>query len=386
MKLVYISQEPPYPPYLDGGRLIHYQYTKNLSRKMGNKFEYHYFFDPKEGDYLNEVRKEVSPNAKAHPLTLGQMKTNLAKYLLGIPIKNLIKPNLDKETVLVIDGFGLAWLGGAIKHNPTIYFPHDSFSLFYQSLASGTKNLLGKWLYLLIGVGVSAIERKASHLYEKILLVSLADAKVFSRFGGKAAVLTNGVDSDFFKLSKKTGLPHPPRVVFSGVMDYQPNVDAVVWFCYKVLPLIQKNVPSTEFFVVGRRPTPKVRALSRTKGVKVTGEVEEIQSYLQQSDVFVAPMVSGAGIKNKVLQALSMERPIVATLLGRSGIENTPAIVDAVSAEEFAGEVVRLLQSPARRSKLGAVGRKFVLKRYSWDHSTSALVKIARETLEKLSS
>ena len=148
-------------------------------------------------------------------------------------------------------------------------------------------------------------------------------------------------------------------------------------------PVILFFIVSLALLVIGT-PTLATQIFLSAKSFLVPNGVLLVA--LGPVSVFVAPMVSGAGIKNKVLQALSMERPIVATSLGRSGIESTPAIVDVDSAEEFAGEVVKLLQSPAHRSKLGAVGRKFVLKCYSWDHSTSALVKIARETLEKLSS
>jgi|GEM_PF-3485343 glycosyltransferase involved in cell wall biosynthesis len=380
MRIIYISQEPPYPPYLDGGRLIHSQYAAGLARKLGGNFEYHYFFDPKEGDYFGDVKEMVGEDVRAYPMSLGAMKVRLLKYLLGVPIRNPVSLDLREEDVLIIDGFGLLWFGEAIGHHPVIFFPHDSFSLLYRSMGVSKKNPFLRWFCFGIGLGLVLLERRALRYYDRYVVVSEKDADVLSGHTDREVViLPNGVDCQFFQPLGAEKEDDVPKIVFSGVMDYQPNIDAAVWFCGKVLPKIWTELPSTKFMIVGRNPTQAIMRLSRDKRISATGEVGEIQPYLGQADVFVAPMVSGAGTKNKVLQALAMKKPVVATPLGHGGIEDTPAIIEESTSEGFARRVVALLKNPGLSAELGALGRELVLRKYSWDSSAAKLISLAEQ-------
>jgi glycosyltransferase involved in cell wall biosynthesis len=152
-------------------------------------------------------------------------------------------------------------------------------------------------------------------------------------------------------------------------MDYGPNEDAVVHFSEDILPLIRRERPDVRFSVVGSGPTPRVRSLADTPGVHVTGRVEDVRPYVQSAAVFVCPLRAGAGMKNKILAAMAMRCPAVATSLSLEGIEARPDehVLMADGAEAFAAQVLRLLREPAFARQLADRSYDLVRTRYSWN-------------------
>ncbi|MDQ2940758.1 MAG: glycosyltransferase family 4 protein [Chloroflexota bacterium] len=213
------------------------------------------------------------------------------------------------------------------------------------------------------------IERQVIPRYDVVTTVAEADAarlRALAR-GARIEVVPNGVDADRFT----TGSPaheEGERIVFVGAMSYAPNIAAVRYFAQQVLPLIRSARPNAQFVIVGRDPSPSVLALS-ADGVEVTGEVEDVRPHIEEAAVVVVPMQSGSGIKNKVLEALAMERAVVATPLAIEGIAATPGehLVVASGARQLADAVLRLLADPDERRRLGRAGRGLVTDRYTWD-------------------
>ena len=163
-------------------------------------------------------------------------------------------------------------------------------------------------------------------------------------------------------------------------MDYYPNIDALVWFAREVLPLIRRDFPQVLFTVVGSKPAPEVRALADLPGVTVTGRVEDVRPYVWQADVSVAPIRVARGIQNKVLEAMAMGKPVVATPEAFEGIEAAPdrdLLVAPTVPAAFAEAVAGLLRDPATAARLAASARATVLDRYSW----SAQFKMMDELL-----
>ncbi|MDQ2935316.1 MAG: glycosyltransferase family 4 protein [Chloroflexota bacterium] len=213
------------------------------------------------------------------------------------------------------------------------------------------------------------IERQVIARYDVVTTVAEADAarlRALAR-GARIEVVPNGVDADRFTTGSAAE-QEGERIVFVGAMSYAPNVAAVNYFARQVLPLIRSAVPNAHFVIVGRDPAPSVLALAG-EGVEVTGEVEDVRPHMEQAAVVVVPMQSGSGIKNKVLEALAMERAVVATPLAVEGIAATPGehLVVASGARQFADGVLRLLADPGERRRLGRAGRGLVTDRYTWD-------------------
>jgi glycosyltransferase involved in cell wall biosynthesis len=197
--------------------------------------------------------------------------------------------------------------------------------------------------------------------------VAQQDAGYFTNACG-ASVIPNGVDLDVFRAALPSGTP--TSIVFSGSMAFPPNVDAANWFAENVWPSLADRYPDLKWYIVGANPSAKVRRLERLRNVVVTGFVRDIREFLEQCHVVVAPMVTGSGIKNKVLEAMACGRAVVSTPLGAEGVEVVPGrdIEIARTPSEFVSKIRALLDDPERAIALGRAARGLVESRYSWDH------------------
>ena len=219
---------------------------------------------------------------------------------------------------------------------------------------------------------------------DRVLAVSEADAEALRDLvpGLAVQVIPNGIDTDVYRASgsdAEDGADH--RLLFTGTMDFRPNVDAVLWFVHEVLPLVQDEVPSVRVDVVGQRPHRRLRPLARNPSIRLTGWVEDVKPYFEQAAVYVAPLRMGGGTRLKLLEAMSMEKPIVATSLGAEGypVESGRELLLADSPSDFANAVIHLLRDRPRRLELGRVARAFVEKRYDWRVIVPQLETVYRE-------
>ncbi|MDF1839002.1 MAG: TIGR03087 family PEP-CTERM/XrtA system glycosyltransferase [Planctomycetota bacterium] len=185
--------------------------------------------------------------------------------------------------------------------------------------------------------------------------------------GFSTTVLQNGVDLKFFHPAPEKA--EPGRLVFTGVMDYLPNIDACVHFVEDILPLIREKHPDVRFDIVGSKPTPEVKALANTPGVTVTGFVDDIRDWSHKASIAVAPLRIARGIQNKVLEALSMGLPVVGSTSATQGVQGKPGEHYWVTDDpaEHARMVIDLLDHPDKAQELGLIGRKFVEDNYDWE-------------------
>ncbi|MCD2323951.1 TIGR03087 family PEP-CTERM/XrtA system glycosyltransferase [Sphingomonas sp. IC-56] len=202
------------------------------------------------------------------------------------------------------------------------------------------------------------------------LFVSAAEAQLFEQETGAARVhvVENGIDTLFFAPDASFERPGlgPASIVFTGQMDYRPNVEGVAWFAQAVLPRIRAGRPDAEFVIVGRNPSDVVRALGRATGVRVIGEVADVRGWLADADVVVAPLLLARGIQNKVLEGMAMARPVVASAQAAEGIDHGGAINVTTDAQAMAAAVLRLLGEPEDAAALGERARRQVIARYGW--------------------
>lgn len=166
-------------------------------------------------------------------------------------------------------------------------------------------------------------------------------------------------------------------------MGFRPNIDGVLYFGAEILPLIRREVPDVKFLIVGKNPPEAVRALSGP-GVEVTGFVDDVRPYIEQAAVFVCPLRTGAGIKNKLLQAWSMGKAIVATSPSTGGLKAEDGVNLLVrdNPQAFADAVVALLRDCERRRALGAAGRETILDAYTWDRKAEQLEALMLNMVE----
>ena len=197
------------------------------------------------------------------------------------------------------------------------------------------------------------------------------------------AVVPNGVDIEAFAPSPSVA-EAPGRVIFTASFDYYPNVQGALHFAEHIWPLIQRARPEATWHLVGRNPPAEIMRLGDLPGVTVTGSVPEIQPHLAAAQVAIVPLLTGAGTRLKILEALSMRRAVVSTALGCEGIDCIPGkhLLVADAPEAFAAAVVDLLGDPVRRESLGDEGCALVRERYSWD-SCGAQMLAALESAQK---
>jgi sugar transferase (PEP-CTERM/EpsH1 system associated) len=202
--------------------------------------------------------------------------------------------------------------------------------------------------------------------------------RIVPEAAGRVRVLANGVDSGYFDPAGAWPDPFPAgrqALVFTGAMDYHANIDAVRWFADEALPAIRATRPEALFVIVGSNPTQQVRALGRRDGVVVTGRVADIRPYLAHAAVVVAPLRIARGVQNKVLEALAMARPVVATDNAVQGIPGAAqaGVLVRNSAAELAAAASELLASGRAHA---ADGRRLVLERYAWSTQVDAVADL----------
>jgi glycosyltransferase involved in cell wall biosynthesis len=225
-------------------------------------------------------------------------------------------------------------------------------------------------LYSLLQAGrLEHYEAKALNFFDRAIAVSESERAALNRIalGVPTVVVPNGIDVDEFTPGPADE-ERPDQLVFTGTMDFRPNVDAVTWFARLVWPLIRRSKPQARFIIVGRRPAPAVEALKALPGIEVTGRVPDARPYVWQSTLFVLPMRMGGGVRLKLLEALAMGKAVVTSSFGADGVPLTPGkeALFADEPERFARTCLELLDNPARRSELAQAGRSFVADHYDW--------------------
>ena len=250
----------------------------------------------------------------------------------------------------------------------------DFDSAKYAAYGAGQGGVMG-WVNRREGRLLHDYERKVARRADISVFVSEAEAAMFRRAGGvdgcRIGALENGVDLEYFRADgdyPAIDPPGAPLLVFTGQMDYRPNIEAVESFAREALPAIRRVHPQACFAIVGRSPTPQVEALAARPGVIVTGGVPDVRGWLAAADVVVAPLRIARGIQNKVLEAMAMARPVVASPQAAEGIDadNGAHLLVAADAAGEAQAVLSLLADPARAAALGLAARRRVEERYDW--------------------
>lgn len=233
------------------------------------------------------------------------------------------------------------------------------------------------WLYAREGRLLSRFESNMARRATTSLLVTPEEAALFRERmtpGSVADVqaMGNGIDTDFFDPAGMAAAPGiaggGPHIVFTGQMDYPPNINAVEMFARQVMPQVRAMLPDARFHIVGRAPTPVVRALEGINGSHVTGAVLDVRPWLAGAQLVVAPLTIARGVQNKVLEAMAMARPVLATPEAATGIpaRDGQELVVATGAGGLARQTLALLHDQVRAATIGQAARAFVLEKCGW--------------------
>jgi glycosyltransferase involved in cell wall biosynthesis len=250
---------------------------------------------------------------------------------------------------------------------PTVLFNHNVEHMIWERLWKNETRRFRRALLEIECKKMRRAEAAACASSNLTLAVSENDRVVLSAAAPNAKVeaVPTGVDTSYF---------HPngtrqsaAQLVFTGSMDWYPNEEGVLYFIDAILPLIRREIPEASLTIVGRNPTPRLRAVA-SAAVRVTGTVDDVRPYVGEAAVYVVPLRIGGGTRLKIFEALAMGKAVVSTRIGAEGLPLVPGkhFIEADDPVDFAREVVTLLRDPTRRNYLAQMGRKLVEERYSW--------------------
>lgn len=394
MKLLFFANRTPYPPYR-GDKLKIF----NLARRLASKHELHLLtFAQTEEDlgYKAELEKIFT---KVHQVYLPKWRSAIncfsgawdntpfqVLYFKSAAMRRKLQEVLqqDRFDAVHVQHLRMSPYLRELDTLPRILDMPDAFSLYWKRRREQQKNI-AKWMF-------ENIEQKRVLKYEQIMknydlsLVCSAEDLAYLKTTHSISnikLLPNGVDLDTFK-GGDHDYAHNHTLLFTGNMDYAPNVDAVGYFAEDILPLIRKECPQVQFVIAGQRPVKKVQDLANDH-IQVTGFVKDLAAVYNSASVVVAPLRFGAGTQNKVLEAMAMGVPVVCSNIGFKGlgIQSGQGAFMQTDATEFANSVIALLRSEELRRCAGTKGAEVIRNNFSWDSITQLLEQYFAELISK---
>lgn len=321
-------------------------------------------------DFLTRMPRTAFSLIKGEPLSVGYFRHNgLLKWVRQVQAQE--RPEL---TYVFSSAMAQYACNGAAGASRLIMDFVDVDSIKWRQYAA-TRTPPASWIYALEAQRLLRHDRDVARRADASLFVSTAEMKLFEGLAPELApklhAVPNGVDTVYFTPGSGA---RTANIVFVGVMDYWPNVEAVQWFATEVFPRVLARWPEARFQIVGSKPSPAVRQLGDMPGIEVTGAVPDVRPFLAAARVVVAPLRIARGIQNKVLEAMAMGRPIVTTPDALEGIPATDGVhaIVASSPEQFADAVVRC-GNDADADAMGARARSFVVSQFSWQSQLRAL-------------
>jgi glycosyltransferase involved in cell wall biosynthesis len=381
MRLLYITNAFPYP--LTSGYLRHYFLIKELAQRhsitllsvVGGKFDRQHLsaLEP----YTESIQTFTS-KTKGQPIAKkivhrmdGIVRGDSAVRQMGQALKSLLAQG-DYDALLLSGKHTYS----AIKHlqtPPVIADMCDATSVRLRGTLSYTNALKSVPVWLEYQQ-VRRIESEILNRSKHVLFASIRDCEALSD-SRPATVVPNGVDIDYWQRTSPTLGRN--TLVFTGSMNYPPNSDAARYLITAILPLVQRSVPDVKVLIVGHSPTPDLVELGRNPAVTVTGFVDDVRPYLEEATVFVAPIRFGAGIQNKLLEALAMELPVVASPLAADGLRTNegdcPYAQTAENPEQYADLIVAALK---QHTVPVSGAREFIKRHFVWQRSGEQLHQI----------
>jgi glycosyltransferase involved in cell wall biosynthesis len=381
MKLLYITPELPWP--LTSGHVRHYHFL----RELGARHEVALLSLARPGaakaEALQELearvsRVEVVERDAARTRAGRVMELRQAAARLAAAAGRLARASdavllAGKETSPVLR---------AVDGVPLVLDVCDATSVRLRgqaAVAAPTRRVAA----LLRLARIRAVERRLLAATPHVMFASERDRAALMG-PDRGYIVPNGVDLDRFTRRAAT-VPTAPIIVFTGVMAYEPNRDAAMRLVERVLPRVRDQVPDAQVVLAGRDPGPALLELARVhRGVTVTGTCPDLRPHLERAAVYCAPLRFGAGIQNKLLEALAMEVPVVTTPVAAAGLRvngTQPPLRAAADDEALAADVVALLRDARQREALAAAGREYVKRHFSWQRAAEAVESVLGQAL-----
>lgn len=387
-KILMLTPQPPYPPH-QGTSLRNWHVLRALAEHHEvTLLTFQEIGKPVDIEKLNAVAEKVisvqSPERTKslrfkQLISTGEpdMALRLNSDTFAISLTELL---LAKSFDAVqIEGIELARYIALIRsHHPTIRIVLDCHNAETELQRRAFETDLyhpARWpaaIYSLIQAGrLRDFEKQVCLSADRIITVSESDRSHLIRLLAperrEVEIIPNTIDIAEYAWSEPPKTEFHFDLLFTGKMDYRPNVDGVLWFADEVWPLIRNEVPDITWGIVGQNPHPRLNRLCKQAGITITGWVESIHPYLAGATIFITPLRIGSGTRLKIIEAMSARKPIVSTRVGAEGfpVENDREVVIADTPVDMAREIIALIRDDKRQERLGAAAYQLA-QRYDW--------------------
>ena len=387
-EILFLAHRIPFPPDR-GDKIRSHHILKALARlapvHVGTFADDEQDHDPEAELALTAASYHIAHRTK--PLAIAALQALATRRPVSLPafanagLRAFVRQTLASRPIATIYAFSsqMAQYIPATFAGRVVMDFVDVDSAKFEAYAAGAVQPL-KTLYAREGRLLAAYEAEVARRADLSLLVTEEEAALFrsrldpaTRAVCDVRALGNGIDCNTFSAAIVDPAPElartlGPHLLFTGQMDYPPNISAVVRFATRIMPTIRAAIPEAQFHIVGRKPAPAVVALDGHAGTRVWGKVEDMRTWLTGADLVVAPLQIARGVQNKVLEAMAMGRPVLLSPGAATGIaaRNGVELAIADSDEEFVGRALALLAAPEERAAMGLAARLFVTDHQSW--------------------
>ncbi|MFC1963387.1 glycosyltransferase family 4 protein [Chloroflexota bacterium] len=394
MRILVCTPKIPWP--LDSGDTLRiYNIFKQLSKRHSVYLVY--FENNDESKYLKIVKEsgifvECISLGITHSLAsraIGMLfpHTRMGYLKLRALVSRKVAHIIREKGIEVIHAHGAlrSLLLTDIKDTPSVLDMTDAMSLYYHRQRMVSRSQFKRLTHYFRLVAFKRIERYLLSNFPVTTVVSPVDKEYLNRLVKMAdvKVIPNGVDINYFTI--RTGIEEDyPSILYSGNMNFPPNVSAVLYLNREILPLIRVAIPEVKFYIVGANPHPDIKILGQDEHIIVTGFVADIREYILKGSVVLTPMISGSGQKNKILEAMALGKPVITNPMGIEWMDhkgrNCVAIGD--TNREIADKVLELLSDKNARFSLGESGRLFVKRHYTWEITAREYENLYQELIK----
>ncbi|MCK5506201.1 MAG: TIGR03087 family PEP-CTERM/XrtA system glycosyltransferase [Thermodesulfovibrionia bacterium] len=393
MNILFICHRIPYPPN-KGDKIRSFNEVKYLSRN--HDISLAFLIDNKNDmQFIDELEKYcrtidydvINPKwqkVKSLPYLLSE-KPLTVPYFYSKKLQNAIDKRLSTTEFDVIFVFSSPMaeyvLKSKVKTGKRMRLIMDFVDVDSDKwrMYAEHSHFPGSFLYRKEWKSLMKYEKEVGELFDLSLFVSDNEVALYKSFAPdvKTVSIPNGVDFDYFSVGKPgSGEWHGKNVLlFTGAMDYFPNEDAVLYFSREIWPDVREKLPDSIFYVVGGKPSKRLRALSENNsGIVVTGYVPDVREYFQKADLFVAPLRIARGLQNKVLEAMAAGIPVVARPEAVQGLSSpNGCVLISKSESEFVNSIIEILNDSEKRKKQIHNAGEYIHKYHNWHKNLDCL-------------
>jgi glycosyltransferase involved in cell wall biosynthesis len=385
MRLLFVSPYVPSPV-----RVRPYQWIRALARQ-GVRVRLIALRPPEDAWVHEPAVADACERMTVFPLTRMRTLANAASAMpRGLPLQAAYSLHPDAERqiagearecdVVHIEHLRGALLARRVRGVPCVIDAVDSIASLFAQAAAQAPSWRQRWLARAELAPTRRFEATFPRRFARCVVSSARDAEAFRSLSGddgtRVTAISNGVDLDYFRPSPVARAGE--HVLFTGKLSYHANEAAAIQLATRIMPLVWRERPQARLVLAGKDPSAALRRLARDPRIVVTGYVEDLRPCFWSSTVMVAPIVYGAGIQNKVLEAMACQVPVVASRTACAGLEpaSARALLAADDVAEFAAQTVWLLSNPALRDEVGRAGRLYVERYHDWNRLVSRLIDV----------